>query len=191
MPSPGETAVTGAQGNKAPGDTEETSHHHLASPKRGLLQNICSNCPGNNVQGALTAIAEACSLPWTAKTAILLAFPQNNSRIHSKTLDWLSNAILEYDFAGMETKALVNTPKIAFAAAHSGVQRSAITLLGVIYLYMGDSLRPPPESKEMPLLPQTDAELEKQHGQVPLIPSCANPKPCLEVGGGPRGSQKD
>ncbi|XP_050758614.1 cytoskeleton-associated protein 5-like [Gymnogyps californianus] len=137
---------------------------------------LCSN----NAQGALTAIAEACSLPWTAKTAMLLAFSQNNSRIHSKILDWLSNAILEFGFAGMEAKALVNTLKIALAAVHSSVQRSAITLLGVIYLYMGDSLRVLIESEELPLLPQIDAELEKLQGQIPPIPSRANPKPCLD-----------
>lgn len=135
---------------------------------------LCSN----NAQGALTAIAEACSLPWTAKTAMLLAFSQDNSRIHSKFLDWLSNAILEFGFAGMEAKELVNTLKLALAAVHSGVQRSAITLLGVIYLYMGDSLRVLIESEELPLLPQIHAELEKLHGQVPPIPSRANPKPC-------------
>ncbi|XP_054691558.1 cytoskeleton-associated protein 5-like [Grus americana] len=137
---------------------------------------LCSN----NAQGTLTAIAESCSLPWTAKTAMLLAFSQNNSRIHSKILDWLSNAILEFGFAGMEAKVMVNTLKIALAAVHPGVQRSAITLLGVIYLYMGDSLRALIESEELPLLPQIDAELEKLHGQVPPIPSRANPKPCLD-----------
>ncbi|XP_065496630.1 cytoskeleton-associated protein 5-like [Caloenas nicobarica] len=137
---------------------------------------LCSN----NAQGALTAIAEACSLPWTAKIAMLLAFSQNNCRIHSKILDWLSNAILEFGFAGMQAKALVNTLKIALASVHSGVQRSAITLLGVIYLYMGDSLRALIESEELPLLPQIDAELEKLHGQVPPIPSRAKPKPHLD-----------
>ncbi|PKK20936.1 cytoskeleton-associated protein 5 [Columba livia] len=136
---------------------------------------LCSN----SAQGALTAIAEACSLPWTAKTAMLLAFSQNNCRIHSKILDWLSNAILEFGFAGMEAKALVNTLKIALASVHSDVQRSAITLLGVIYLYMGDSLRALMENEELPLLPQIDAELEKLHGQVPPIPSRANSKPHL------------
>lgn len=79
----------------------------------------------------------------------------------------------------MDAKALVNTLKMALAALHSGVQRSAITLLGVIHLYMGDSLRALRESEELPLLPQIDAELEKLHGQVPPISSYANPKPCL------------
>ncbi|XP_033919680.1 cytoskeleton-associated protein 5-like [Melopsittacus undulatus] len=135
---------------------------------------LCSS----NAQGTLTVIAEACSLPWTAKTAILLAFSQNNSRIHSKILDWTSKAILEFGFEGMEAKTLVKALKIALTALHSGVQRSAITLLGVIYLYMGDSLRALIESEELPFLPQVDAELKKLHGQVPPIPSHANPKLC-------------
>ncbi|XP_010018318.1 PREDICTED: cytoskeleton-associated protein 5-like [Nestor notabilis] len=140
---------------------------------------LCSS----NAQGTLTAIAEACSLPWTAKTAMSLAFSQNNSRIHSKILDWLSKAILEFGFEGMQAKALVETLKIALAVVHSGVQRSAITLLGVIYLYMGESLRTLIESEELPLLPQIDAELKKLHGQVPPIPSRANPKLCPDVRG--------
>uniref|UniRef100_A0A8B9BTH4 TOG domain-containing protein n=1 Tax=Anser brachyrhynchus TaxID=132585 RepID=A0A8B9BTH4_9AVES len=139
---------------------------------------LCST----SAQGALTAIAEACSLPWTAQTAMALAFSQNNSRIQTKILDWLSKAILEFGFAGMEAKTLINTLRIALAAAQPSVQRSAITLLGVIYLYVGDSLRELMESEKLPLLPQIDAELEKVHGQVPPAPSRANPKPDLGDG---------
>ncbi|XP_035190680.1 cytoskeleton-associated protein 5-like [Oxyura jamaicensis] len=139
---------------------------------------LCST----SAQGALTAIAEACSLPWTAQTAMALAFSQSNSRIQTKILDWLSKAILEFGFAGMEAKTLVNTLRIALAAVQPSVQRSAITLLGVIYLYMGDSLRELMESEKLPLLPQIDAELEKVQRQVPPAPSRANPKPGLGDG---------
>ncbi|KAM9184366.1 cytoskeleton-associated protein 5-like [Mergus octosetaceus] len=136
---------------------------------------LCST----SAQGALTAIAEACSLPWTAQTAVALAFSQSNSRIQTKILDWLSKAILEFGFAGMEAKTLINTLRIALAAAQPSVQRSAITLLGVIYLYVGDPLRELMESEKLPLLPQIDAELKKVHGKVPPAPSRANPKPGL------------
>lgn len=134
---------------------------------------LCST----SAQGALTAIAEACSLPWTAQTAVALAFSQSNSRIQTKILDWLSKAILEFGFAGMEAKTLINTLRIALAAAQPSVQRSAITLLGVIYLYVGDPLRELMESEKLPLLPQIDAELKKVHGKVPPAPIRANPKP--------------
>lgn len=49
---------------------------------------LCSK----SAQEALTTIAEVCSLPWTAKTAMLLAFSQKNSSIQTKILDCLSKA---------------------------------------------------------------------------------------------------
>ncbi|XP_009680506.2 cytoskeleton-associated protein 5-like [Struthio camelus] len=133
---------------------------------------------GSNAKETLTAIAEACSLPWTAKRAMSLAFSQNNSRIQSMILNWMANAIMEFGFAGMEVKMLVSTLKIALAAVNPDVRTSAITLLGVIYLYMGDSLRVLIENEELPLLPQINAELEKVQGQIPPIPCRANPTPC-------------
>lgn len=47
---------------------------------------------------------------------LLLAFSQKNSRIQTKILDWLSKAILEFNFAGMDAKLLVNILKVALAA---------------------------------------------------------------------------
>ncbi|XP_062439029.1 cytoskeleton-associated protein 5-like [Rhea pennata] len=137
---------------------------------------LCSN----NAKEALTAIAEACSLPWTAKRAMSLAFSQNNYRTQSMILNWMANAIMEFGFVGMEVKMLISTLKIALAAIHPDVRTSAITLLGVIYLYMGDSLRALVENEDLPLLPQINAELEKVRGQIPPIPCRANPTPCLD-----------
>lgn len=47
---------------------------------------------------------------------LFLAFTQKNSRIQTKFLDWLSKAILEFNFAGMDAKLLVNILKVALAA---------------------------------------------------------------------------
>ncbi|XP_010222690.1 PREDICTED: cytoskeleton-associated protein 5-like [Tinamus guttatus] len=136
---------------------------------------LCSD----NAKEALTAIAEACSLPWTAEKAMSLAFSQNNYRTQSMILKWISNAIMEFGFVGMEVKMLISPLKVALAAVHPDVQTSAITLLGVIYLYMGDSLRTLIENEGLPLLAQINAELEKVCGQIPPIPCRANPMPCL------------
>lgn len=68
-----------------------------------------------SAQDTLTAIAYVCSLPSTAKTCYWPS-PIRNSRIQTKILDWLSKAILEFNFAGMDAKLLVNIPKVALAA---------------------------------------------------------------------------
>lgn len=47
MRSLDETVAVRTQGKEDPGDAEKNFHYHLASPERGLLQNLCSNCPGN------------------------------------------------------------------------------------------------------------------------------------------------
>uniref|UniRef100_A0A8C9L6N7 TOG domain-containing protein n=1 Tax=Pavo cristatus TaxID=9049 RepID=A0A8C9L6N7_PAVCR len=136
---------------------------------------LCSK----SAQEALTAIAEVCSLAWTVKTAMLLAFSRENTRVQSKILDWMSRAILEFGFTDIDTKALVYTLKTALVHVQPCVQRSAITLLGVIYLYMGDSLRELMVREKLPLCPQIETELAKMHGQIPPAPSRASTKSCL------------
>ncbi|XP_072201089.1 cytoskeleton-associated protein 5-like [Excalfactoria chinensis] len=144
-----------------------------------------------SAQEALTAIAEACSLAWTSKTAMILAFSEKNNRVQSKILDWMSRAILEFGFSDVDIKALVDTLKTALVHVQPRVQRSAITLLGVLYLYMGDSLGELIVREKLPLGPQIEAELVKMHGQIPPAPSRASAKSCLgdrtqEYSGDPR-----
>ena len=121
MPSPGETAVTGTQGNKAAGDAEEIHTITLLAQKRdfsrtsaqivleSVVEMVGDVLCSNNAQGALTAIAEACSLPWTAKTTMLLPFSQDNPRIHAKILEWLSRR----DHKGEGEDAILPPGKLA------------------------------------------------------------------------------
>ncbi|KAG7269929.1 hypothetical protein CRUP_017674 [Coryphaenoides rupestris] len=123
-------------------------------------------CGGNAKEG-LTAIGESCCLPWTAEQVVSLAFAQKNPKNQAESLNWLANAMKEFGFAGINVKAFINNVKTALGATNPAVRTSAITLLGVMYLYMGAPLRMFFEDEKPALLSQIDAEFEKMQGQSP------------------------
>lgn len=137
----------------------------------GLVDKIGDVKCGNNAKEAMTAIAEACVLPWTAEQVMSMAFSQKNPKNQSETLNWLSNAIKEFGFSGLNVKAFISNVKTALAATNPAVRTSAITLLGVLYLYVGPSLRMFFEDEKPALLSQIDAEFEKMQGQSPPAPT--------------------
>ncbi|XP_052508216.1 cytoskeleton-associated protein 5 isoform X1 [Budorcas taxicolor] len=137
----------------------------------GLVDKIGDVKCGNNAKEAMTAIAEACVLPWTAEQVMSMAFSQKNPKNQSETLNWLSNAIKEFGFSGLNVKAFISNVKTALAATNPAVRTSAITLLGVMYLYVGPSLRMFFEDEKPALLSQIDAEFEKMQGQNPPAPT--------------------
>ncbi|XP_064144258.1 cytoskeleton-associated protein 5 isoform X3 [Loxodonta africana] len=137
----------------------------------GLVDKIGDVKCGNNAKEAMTAIAEASMLPWTAEQVMSMAFSQKNPKNQSETLNWLSNAIKEFGFSGLNVKAFISNVKTALAATNPAVRTSAITLLGVMYLYVGPSLRMFFEDEKPALLSQIDAEFEKMQGQSPPAPT--------------------
>lgn len=136
----------------------------------GLVDKIGDVKCGGNAKAALTAIGEACSLPWTAEQVVSLAFSQKNPKNQAETLNWLANAMKEFGFAGINVKGFINNVKTALGATNPAVRTAAITLLGVMYLYMGQPLRMFFEDEKPALLAQIDAEFEKMQGQSPPAP---------------------
>lgn len=137
----------------------------------GLVDKIGDVKCGGNAKEALTAIAEACMLPWTAEQVMSLAFAQKNPKNQSETLNWLANAIKEFGFTGLNVKAFIANVKTALAATNPAVRTSAITLLGGMFLYVGPPLRMFFEDEKPALLTQIDAEFEKMKGQTPPAPT--------------------
>ncbi|XP_068017627.1 cytoskeleton-associated protein 5 isoform X3 [Melanerpes formicivorus] len=137
----------------------------------GLVDKVGDVKCGNNAKEAMTAIAEACQLPWTAEQVVAMAFSQKNPKNQSETLNWLSNAIKEFGFSGLNVKAFISNVKTALAATNPAVRTSAITLLGVMYLYVGPPLRMFFEDEKPALLSQIDAEFEKMQGQTAPVPT--------------------
>ncbi|XP_056382427.1 LOW QUALITY PROTEIN: cytoskeleton-associated protein 5 [Hyla sarda] len=133
----------------------------------GLVDKVGDVKCGGNAKEALSAIAEACTLPWTAEQVVSLTFAQKNPKNQSETLNWLSNAIKEFGFTGLNVKAFISNVKTALAATNPAIRTSAITLLGVMFLYVGAPLRMFFEEEKPALLSQIDAEFEKMKGQTP------------------------
>ncbi|CAB1322741.1 unnamed protein product [Coregonus sp. 'balchen'] len=133
----------------------------------GLVDKIGDVKCGVKAKEGLTATAEACSLPWTAEQVVSMVFAQKNPKNQAETLNWLANAMKEFGFAGINVKGFINNVKTALGATNPAVRTAAITLLGVMYLYMGAPLRMFFEDEKPALLKQIDDEFEKMQGQSP------------------------
>ncbi|XP_061677746.1 cytoskeleton-associated protein 5 isoform X2 [Syngnathoides biaculeatus] len=137
----------------------------------GLVDKVGDIKCGGNAKEGMTAIGEACSLPWTAEQVVSLAFAQKNPKNQAETLNWLANAMKEFGFAGINVKGFINNVKTALGATNPAVRTAAITLLGVMYLYMGAPLRTFFEDEKPALLSQIDATFEKIQGRSPPAPT--------------------
>ncbi|XP_048856026.1 cytoskeleton-associated protein 5-like isoform X1 [Brienomyrus brachyistius] len=146
----------------------------------GLVDKVGDIKCGGKAKEALTAIGEACSLPWTAEQVVSMAFAQKNPKNQAEALNWLANAMKEFGFAGINVKAFISNVKTALAATNPAVRTAAIALLGVMYLYMGAPLRMFFEDEKPALLAQIDAEFEKMQGQSPPAPFRGNSKKGIE-----------
>ncbi|KAJ7406101.1 Cytoskeleton-associated protein 5 [Pitangus sulphuratus] len=155
----------------------------------GLVDKVGDVKCGSNAKEAMTAIAEACQLPWTAEQVVAMAFSQKNPKNQSETLNWLSNAIKEFGFSGLNVKAFISNVKTALAATNPAVRTSAITLLGVMYLYVGPPLRMFFEDEKPALLSQIDAEFEKMQGQTAPTPTRGISR--HSAGGGDDGEEEE
>ncbi|XP_044048307.1 cytoskeleton-associated protein 5 isoform X3 [Siniperca chuatsi] len=157
----------------------------------GLVDKVGDIKCGGNAKEGLTAIGEACSLPWTAEQVVSMAFAQKNPKNQAETLNWLSNAMKEFGFAGINVKGFINNVKTALGATNPAVRTAAITLLGVMYLYMGAPLRMFFEDEKPALLTQIDAEFEKMQGQSPPAPIRFTKKAATEEDGDEGEEQED
>uniref|UniRef100_A0A672HE37 Cytoskeleton associated protein 5 n=1 Tax=Salarias fasciatus TaxID=181472 RepID=A0A672HE37_SALFA len=136
----------------------------------GLVDKVGDVKCGGNAKEALTAIGQACSLPWTAEQVVSTAFAQKNPKNQAEALNWLSTAIKEFGFSGINVKAFISNVKTALGATNPAIRTAAVTLLGVMFLYMGAPLRVFFEDEKPALLSQIDAEFEKMTGQSPPAP---------------------
>lgn len=66
-----------------------------------------------------------------------------------------------FSFSSINVKGFINNVKTALGATNPAVRTAAITLLGVMYLYMGAPLRMFFEDEKPALLAQIDSEFEK------------------------------
>uniref|UniRef100_A0A8C5CKT9 Cytoskeleton-associated protein 5-like n=1 Tax=Gadus morhua TaxID=8049 RepID=A0A8C5CKT9_GADMO len=139
---------------------------------------------GGKAKDALTAIGEACSLPWTAEQVVSMAFTQKNPKNQAEALNWLSNAIKEFGFKGVNVKAFITNVKTALGATNPAVRTAAVSLLGVMFLYLGASLRVFFEDEKAALLSQIDTEFQRVGAAIDGNASQRSKRKASEEGGG-------
>lgn len=141
---------------------------------------------GQGAAAALTALAEATSLDHVSQEVLQLCFAQKNPKNQSESLVWLANAIKEFGLK-VPVKAVIESIKKGLAASNPAVRTASITLAGVLYLYMGKTLRTLFEGEKATLVQQLDAELAKLEGQKPPVPTRGVTAPSVSEGAGDAG----
>ncbi|XP_071809133.1 cytoskeleton-associated protein 5-A-like isoform X2 [Asterias amurensis] len=137
----------------------------------GLVDKIGDIKSGAKVKESLTAVAEATQLGYISEEIVRYAFTeQKNPKNQAETLNWLAQAIQEFGFTTLNVKPLIPFIKMALAAVNPQVRSGAISLIGVMYMYMGGVLRSLFESEKAALLAQIDAEFEKVGTNKPPAP---------------------
>lgn len=141
---------------------------------------------GQGAAAALTALAEATSLDHVSQEVLQLCFAQKNPKNQSESLVWLANAIKEFGLK-VPVKAVIESIKKGLAASNPAVRTASITLAGVLYLYMGKTLRTLFEGEKASLVQQLDAELAKLEGLKPPVPTRGVPAASPSEGAGDAG----
>ncbi|XP_046898136.1 cytoskeleton-associated protein 5-like isoform X2 [Hypomesus transpacificus] len=131
---------------------------------------------GGSAREALSSVAEACSLAWTAQQVVSMAFAQKSPKSQCEALSWIAGAMKEFGFAGINVQTLIIHIKTALGAPNRAVRTAAVVLLGVVFLYLGPPLRLFFQEEKAALLSQIDAEFQKMQGQSPPAPSRGTPK---------------
>ncbi|XP_053685172.1 protein mini spindles [Sabethes cyaneus] len=118
---------------------------------------------------ALSAIAEAISLEYTASKVMEFAFEQKSPKVQQEALNWVGGAIREFGFQ-VNPKSLLDDSKKAVQSINPAVRSSGIALLGTMYLFMGNTLMMYFENEKHSLKQQIQSEFEKCAGLKPPVP---------------------
>lgn len=91
---------------------------------------------------ALSKIAEQCTLPYVCQQCLgPILIEGKNPKNQEQALLWLSQAIKEFGYQGMDTKALVNYIKTSLQNSNPSVRAAAVQLTAVIFMYLGANFR--------------------------------------------------
>lgn len=131
-----------------------------------LLADTKNSAGANQV---LTSLAEAIQLEYVVSKVISIAFEQKSPKVQAEALNWVSGAIKEF---GMQAnpKALLDDVKKAVQSINPAVRQAAISLVGTMHLYMGNSLAMFFDNEKPALKQQIQAEFDKNADQKPPKP---------------------
>lgn len=115
---------------------------------------------------ALTAIAEAIKLEYVVSKVMTFAFEQKSPKIQEQSLLWVSQAIKEFGFQ-INPKLMIDDAKKGVNSTNPQVRLATISLLGTMFLYMGNTLSMFFENEKPALKQQIQTEFDKFVGQKP------------------------
>lgn len=118
----------------------------------------------------LTAVADAIQLEYVVTKVFVIAFEQKSPKVQAEALNWVGGAIKEF---GMQAnpKALLDDVKKAVQSINPAVRQAAIQLVGIMHLYMGNTLAMFFDGEKPALKQQIQAEFDKNADQKPPKPT--------------------
>jgi cytoskeleton-associated protein 5 len=132
--------------------------------KLGDPKNSTSAC------AALSAIAEAIKLEYVVSKVMTFAFEQKSPKVQQESLLWVSQAIKDFGFQ-INPKMMIDDAKKGVNSTNPTVRQATITLLGTMFLYMGNTLMMFFDNEKPALKQQIQTEFDKFAGQRPSVPT--------------------
>ena len=97
---------------------------------------------GAQAKEAMSKIADQCTLPYVCQQCLgPILVEGKNPKNQEQVLLWCAQAIKEFGYQGMETKALLGFIKSSLQNSNPAVRAAAVQLTAVIYMYLGASFR--------------------------------------------------
>lgn len=118
----------------------------------------------------LMAVAEAIQLEYVVTKVFAIAFEQKSPKVQAESLNWIGNALKEFGMQ-MNPKTLIDDVKKSLQIINPVVRQAAIQLLGIMHLYMGNTLAMLFDGEKPALKQQIQAEFEKNADQKPPKPT--------------------
>lgn len=119
-----------------------------------------------SASAALTSIAEAIKLEYVVSKVVTFAFEQKSPKVQQESLLWVSQAIKEFGFQ-INPKLMIDDAKKGVNSTNPTVRQATISLLGTMFLYMGNTLMMFFDSEKPALKQQIQTEFDKFAGQKP------------------------
>ncbi|XP_055907668.1 protein mini spindles isoform X2 [Eupeodes corollae] len=142
---------------------------------------------GSVAAQVLTAFAEATKLEIIVSKVLTFAFEQKSPKVQSEALNWVNQSIQEFGFQ-INPKMLLDDVKKGVQSTNPTVRGAAISLVGTMSMYMGNTLMMFFDSEKPALKTQIQTEFDKNIGQKPPAPIRGVKK---SAGGGGSGNPSD
>lgn len=112
----------------------------------------------------LLSMAETLKLDYVVSKCMEFAFEQKSPKVQQEALIWVNNAIKEFGFQ-VQPKPLIEDTKKALQLTNPLVRAAAISLVGTMHLYMGNTLSMFFENEKPAIKQQLQTEFENNAGQ--------------------------